>query len=168
VRIHPSRVVPFIGQKAPEGGFYGVVLVVLGRPDHAVDRRCRAQCRPGAKRVLRADRPGCVDVIKLKDLMSIVGTVKARPKIAAVSAPSQGKSTWRAAVLDMEDEWQQLQVNWPASPRCMDSFLLIVAGAADIPMTRLLGQSPKGLQSTGDGEERDYLAMIQARQDEHC
>jgi hypothetical protein len=33
-------------------------------------------------------------------------------------------------------------------------------------MTRLLGQSPKGLQSTGDGEERDYQSMIKARQDE--
>jgi hypothetical protein len=33
-------------------------------------------------------------------------------------------------------------------------------------MTRLLGQSPRGLQSTGDGEERDYQSMIKARQDE--
>jgi hypothetical protein len=40
----------------------------------------------------------------------------------------------------------------------------VVAGAADIPLTRLLGQSPRGLQSTGDGEERDYHSMIKARQ----
>jgi hypothetical protein len=49
-----------------------------------------------------------------------------------------------------------MQVTWAGIPEVMDAFLTIVAGAADIPMTRLLGQSPKGLQSTGDGEERDY------------
>jgi phage-related protein (TIGR01555 family) len=79
---------------------------------------------------------------------------------------AQGKSNWRALMLDTEDEWQQMQVNWSGIPAVMDSFLLVVAGAADIPMTRLLGQSPKGLQSTGDGEERDYQSMIKARQDE--
>jgi hypothetical protein len=60
----------------------------------------------------------------------------------------------------------QMQVSWSGIPQIMDSFILVVAGAADIPMTRLLGQSPKGLQSTGDGEERDYQSMIKARQDE--
>jgi phage-related protein (TIGR01555 family) len=69
-------------------------------------------------------------------------------------------------LLDAEDEWNQIEITWSGIPAIVDSYLLVVAGAADIPMTRLLGQSPKGLQSTGDGEERDYRSMISARQDE--
>jgi hypothetical protein len=73
----------------------------------------------------------------------------------------------RAALIDAEDDLvTSCRSTGPAFPQIMDSFILVVAGAADIPMTRLLGQSPKGLQSTGDGEERDYQSMIKARQDE--
>jgi hypothetical protein len=167
VRLHPSRVIPFIGQKAPEGGFYGSTSWFWGDPimqsiGEAVKNADLAQSG-FASLIDRAS----VDVLKLKDLMSIVGSDAGEEKIKArLAAANMGKSNYRALVLDTEDEWDQLQINWSGIPAVMDSFLLVVAGAADIPMTRLLGQSPKGLQSTGDGEERDYHSMIQARQDE--
>jgi phage-related protein (TIGR01555 family) len=69
-------------------------------------------------------------------------------------------------LLDAEDEWAQVQITWPGMTDVMMAFLNVVAGAADIPVTRLLGQSPKGLQSNGDGEERDYNKMIKAQQTE--
>lgn len=167
VRLHPSRVIAFIGQKAPEGGFYSSMSWFWGDPimqsvGEAVKNADLAQSGFAAL----IDR-AAVDVLKLKDLMSIVGTPEGEKKIGdRLAAFGLGKSTYRAAVLDMEDDWNQLQVNWSGIPAVMDSFVLLVAGAADIPMTRLLGQSPKGLQSTGDGEERDYQSMIKARQDE--
>lgn len=167
LKLHPSRVVCFVGQKAPEGGFYQSQSWFWGDPimqsiGDAVKNADLAQSGFSAL----IDRAS-VDVLRLKDLMSIVGTEAGEEKITArLAAAGMGKSNYRALVLDAEDEWNQLQVNWAGIPAVMDSFLLIVAGAADIPMTRLLGQSPKGLQSTGDGEERDYRSMIQARQDE--
>lgn len=167
VKLHPSRVIPFVGQKAPEGGFYSSLSWFWGDPimqsiGDAVRNADLAQS--GFSGLI--DRAS-VDVLKLKDLMSIVGTSEGEEKIKArLAAANMGKSNYRALVIDTEDDWSQLQVNWAGIPAVMDSFLLIVAGAADIPMTRLLGQSPRGLQSTGDGEERDYQSMIQARQDE--
>jgi phage-related protein (TIGR01555 family) len=99
--------------------------------------------------------------------MSIVGTPEGEKQIMdRVAWTTQAKSTHRASLIDAEDDLVTMQVNWSGIPQIMDSFILVVAGAADIPMTRLLGQSPKGLQSTGDGEERDYQSMIKARQDE--
>ena len=44
------------------------------------------------------------------------------------------------------------------------TFLQVAAGAADIPVTRLLGQSPAGLSATGDSDTRNYYDMIAARQ----
>ena len=44
-------------------------------------------------------------------------------------------------------------------------FLQVAAGAADIPVTRLLGQSPSGLSATGESDTRNYYDMIAARQD---
>jgi phage-related protein (TIGR01555 family) len=167
IKLHPSRVVAFIGQKTPEGGFYTDASWFWGDPimqsiGDAVRNADLAQSG-FASLIDRA----AVDVVKLKDLMSQVGTTEGEERIKArLAAAQMGKSNYRALILDMEDEWQQMQLTWAGIPDVMMAFLNVVAGAADIPVTRLLGQSPKGLQSTGDGEERDYHAMVKARQHE--
>lgn len=166
VQIHPSRVVEFVGQRVPEGSYYGgsgswfwgdPIMQSIG---DAVRNADLAQA--GFAGLI--DR-AAVDVFKFKDLAEIVGTQAGEDAInRRVAWSSRTKSQYRAMLLDAEDEWDQTQVTWSGIPEIMDAFLLVVAGAADIPMTRLLGQSPKGLQSTGDGEERDYQSMIKARQ----
>jgi phage-related protein (TIGR01555 family) len=165
VKLHPSRVVAFVGQPVPEGAMTGNGSWFWGDPimqaiGEAVDNANLAQ-GGFATLISRA----AVDVYKFKDLMSQVGDAAGEERIKTrVALTSQAKSSNRAIILDTEDEWQQVQISWSGIPDVLTSFLNVVAGAADIPVTRLLGQSPKGLQSTGDGEERDYLAMIRARQ----
>ena len=39
-------------------------------------------------------------------------------------------------------------------------LLQIVSGACDIPVTRFLGESPKGLNSTGESDLRNYYDMV--------
>ncbi len=46
----------------------------------------------------------------------------------------------------------------------VQTFLQVAAGAADSPVTRLLGQSPAGLSATGDSDPRNTYDMIAARQ----
>jgi hypothetical protein len=45
------------------------------------------------------------------------------------------------------------------------TFLSIVAGAADIPATILLGKSPDGMNATGDSDFRAYYDSIGSKQD---
>lgn len=167
LKLHPSRVVPFIGQKTPEGGVLGTASWFWGDPimqsiGDAVKNADLAQA--GFAGLI--DR-AAVDVLKLKDLMSQVADDEGNGRISKrLAAFSMGKSNHRAVVLDAEDEWNQMTVNWAGMPDVLMTYLNVVAGAADIPVTRLLGQSPKGLQSNGDGEERDYKDMIRARQGE--
>ena len=44
----------------------------------------------------------------------------------------------------------------------LDRFLQSVSGAADIPGTRLLGQSPAGMNATGESDLRNYYDRLQA------
>jgi hypothetical protein len=44
------------------------------------------------------------------------------------------------------------------------SFMQLVSGAADIPATRLLGQSPAGMNATGESDLRNYYDRLQAMQ----
>jgi hypothetical protein len=167
VQLHPSRVVAFIGQKVPEGGFYTSASWFWGDPImQSIGEAVRNADLAQSGFASLIDR-AATDVIQLKDLMSIVGTTEGEQKIQArLSAALSGKSNWRSLILDTEDDWKQVQVSWAGIPDTLLVFLQIVAGSADIPMTRFLSQSPKGLQSTGDGEERDYHSMVKARQSE--
>lgn len=166
-KLHPSRVVEFIGQKAPEGAYHHNGDWLWGDPimqsiGEAVKNAGLAQ--DGFAALIDQAK---IDVIKFPNLTELVQTAEGDQRLLnRLAATEMGRSTWRMTALDKEDEWQQHQINWAGMPEIIESYLNIVAGAADIPVTRLLGQSPKGLQSTGEGEERDYHAMVKARQDE--
>ncbi|MDT9702481.1 anti-CBASS protein Acb1 family protein, partial [Streptomyces sp. P17] len=49
-------------------------------------------------------------------------------------------------------------------PELIEKFLQEIAGASDIPVTRLLGQSPGGLNSTGESDLRNYYDRVNADQ----
>lgn len=167
VRLHPSRVVAFVGQRVPEGGFYSAASWFWGDPimqsiGEAVKNAETAQ--GGFASLIDAAK---LDIIRIPDLMSYWATDEHEKQLMKrMAAANTGKSTYRALMLDKEEEWEQRQVTWAGIPDIITSYLQVVAGAADIPITRLLGVSPKGLQSTGDGEERDYHSMVKARQEE--
>jgi hypothetical protein len=166
-KLHPSRVIPFVGQQAPEGCYHRGESWFWGDSifqsiNDAVQNAELAQA--GFAALIEGS---AIDILKMPDLTEIASTAEGEAKIInRLTATMLGKSTWRALLLDAEDEWEQRQINWAGIPDVINAFLQICSGAADIPVTRLLGQSPKGLQSTGDGEERDYHSMIAARQDE--
>jgi phage-related protein (TIGR01555 family) len=167
LKLHPSRVVAFVGQKAPEGAFHHDTSWFWGDPimqsiGEAVKNADLAQ---GGFASLIDE--AAVDIIGIPDLMSQVGTQEYEDRLMArLSAAKLGASNWRMKIRDAAETWETRQVSWAGIPDTMMAFLQVVAGAADIPVTRLLGVSPKGLQSTGDGEERDYHSMVRARQEE--
>src|SRR5690606_16317799 len=84
--------------------------------------------------------------------------------MSALQASAQGKSIFRMLALGEGETWETRQINWSGMPEVIKAYLSIVAGAADIPATRLLGKSPEGMNATGASDERNYLAMIAAKQ----
>lgn len=166
VKIHPSRVISLCGQPAPEGStmqrdlFWGdPIYQSIEDALHSADL-----AQDGFAALIDEAK---VDVIKIPDLMKSIASSEYEQRLMdRLRAAASGKSTWRSLILDGAEEWDQKQIQWGGIPDVLYAYLQIVAGAADIPITRLLGTSPKGLQSTGEGEERDYHAMVMARQNE--
>jgi phage-related protein (TIGR01555 family) len=167
VRLHPSRVIAFVGQRAPEGTFISNGSWFWGDPimqsiGSAVKNADLSQ--DGFAALIDEAK---IDILKIPDLVARAATPEYENQmLSRLSAAAQGKSIWRMLAIDGSEDWQQKQITWNGMPEIMVSFLNAVAGAADIPLTRLLGVSPKGLQSNGDGEERDYQSMVKARQGE--
>lgn len=168
VKLHPSRVIPFIGQPAPEGGrfsqsdsWYWGDPIMLSIKDAVEDA---ATATAGFAALIDEAK---LDIIKIPDLMQVWATAEHEERLQTrMAIANSAKSTHRALILDGNEDWNQRQVTWAGIPDVIMTFLEVVAGAADIPVTRLLGQSPKGLQSTGKGEQGDYHDKVEADQHE--
>ncbi|MET3654078.1 DUF1073 domain-containing protein [Dyella japonica] len=68
-------------------------------------------------------------------------------------------------LLDSEDEFDAHQYTFAGLDDVLLQFGQQLSGAAETPLTRLFGQSPAGLNSTGDGEMRQYHESITSKQE---
>lgn len=67
-------------------------------------------------------------------------------------------------VLDKEEEYDSKSYSFAGLPELMREFAIQTAGAADMPYTVLFGQSPAGMNSTGEHDMRNYYDMVASLQ----
>lgn len=174
VQIHPSRVICFHGSPLPPAAitmsqldaFWGDPLLISIKS--AIDN---AETSQAAVATLLHEMKQ--DVISIPGLTEQLATEGAEELLAKrIEAVSKFKSMFSALLLDAGDDegkggekWETRQLSFAQHPELIRSFVGIVAGAADIPVTRLMGESPGGMQSTGKGEQHDFNRMIQAKQE---
>lgn len=166
VDIHPSRVIAFKGMPAPglymtswEDQYWGDS--VLQAVDSAVKQATTAM--DGFASLIDEAK---VDVFTMPGMYETLSQPGGEAKfMAALQAAAQGKSIYRMLALGEGETWETRQINWAGMPEVIKTYLSIVAGAADIPATRLLGKSPDGMNSTGEGDLQNFFQMIGARQE---
>jgi phage-related protein (TIGR01555 family) len=59
-----------------------------------------------------------------------------------------------------EEEYESKSYSFGGLPELMREFSIQTAGAADMPYTVLFGQSPAGMNSTGEHDTRNYYDSI--------
>ncbi len=164
VNIHPSRVIAFIGQ--PTVGMQSAMDQFWGDPLmvsiwDAVTNADLVQA--GIAALVQEAK---TDTLKVPNFMSNIGTAEYEARfLRRVEVANQAKSIMRTRLIDKDEEWDTQQVNFAGLPDVERQKLQLVAAACDIPVTRFLGEAPKGLNATGQGDEDNYNAMIAAKQE---
>jgi phage-related protein (TIGR01555 family) len=163
-RIHPSRLVFFKGAEMPDQALYtgqaGWGDPVLQSVFEAV-RNMDATAGNVASLVFEAK----IDTIGVPDFMMHLGSAEYRAKIIERFQLAEiGKGINGTLIHDALETLGQKTTTFAGLPDVLDRFMQMASGAADIPMTRLLGQSPAGLNSTGDGDLRNYYDRVEAIQ----
>ncbi len=164
IQIHHTRVIRFDGVPLPlaarrRNQYWG--KSVIERLYTALQNASQIQSNIGAL-VYEAS----VDVIKVPDLIDRVSSKEGEAALTKrFSLAKLQKSINRMLLLDTEEEYETHQQTFAGLKDMMQSYLNIVAGAADIPITRLLGQSPGGLTSTGESDMRNYYDFIAGQQE---
>lgn len=164
LQIHPSRLVLLTGADLPPddplmaSGWGDSVLTASMDAIKAAD----ATMANIASLVFEAK----IDVVRVPDMMERLSEqgysdkLQQRFTLAALAKGNNG-----TLILDKDEEYDQKTYAFSTLPDIADRFFQAVSGAADIPMTRLLGMSPSGLNSTGESDIRNYYDSIKASQE---
>jgi hypothetical protein len=167
VDIHPSRLIIFQGALHPdperatgaERGWGDPVLLAILQTIKQAD----GTAANIASLVFEAK----IDVIKIPKLMEKLqggGTAYEQQVIERLTLAATAKGINGCLILDSEEEYEQKTATFGELTNIMLAFMQLVSGAADIPVTRLLGQAPAGLNATGDADIRNYYDRISAMQ----
>jgi len=166
VDIHPSRVAVFKGLPIPairmtswEDNFWG--MSVVEACDEAVQQATTA-CAGFSALIDEAK----IDVFRFNGTVDQLSQPDGEAKLMKrVELTNTGKSVHRAVILDKEDEWEQRQLSLAGVRDVIITYDARVAGAADIPATRLFGKAPDGMNATGEGDLANYFQGVGAKQD---
>ncbi|WP_018263725.1 DUF1073 domain-containing protein [Methylobacterium sp. WSM2598] len=165
-RVHPSRIVRLVGAPLPADAAEAFGDSVLQALLEAIDQATAAAAHTAA--MLPEAKQDVISVPGLSQALATEeGTRRLTERFGYAAAM---KSMFGMLLLEGDgrspegERYQQKQLDFAGLPEVARLFLQIAAGAADIPVTRLLGQSPAGLNATGDADLRNYYDHVAARQ----
>lgn len=162
LRIHPSRVIRLNGLDHPDED---TALEIWGDSViNIIDDAVRAAGTVhGSIAALISEAK--VDIINVPNLTEIFSSPAGTKKLVdRFQGVNEAKSIINSILLDGEEKWQRLGVTFTGMPDVMQMYLLIVCGAVDIPATRFLGQSPVGMNATGESDTRNYYDRLKSDQ----
>lgn len=164
IRIHPSRVVRFVGSPVPDDrlsvdGWGDSVLCAIEDAVKNVAMTTSSMAAMVSELKL--------DIIAVPNLLANLATTEYASKlINRFRLANIAKSSVNALLIDKEEEWQRISASFAGSNELLQQYLLIVSAAADIPATRMLGMSPGGLNSTGESDVRNYYDRLRGEQED--
>ncbi len=164
IEVHPSRVVLFFGHRIPETS----VLPSFQWGDSILEAVLDAikQSDQTTANVSSLVFEAKVDVLSIPNLMDEIGDAEYERKLTdRLALANLQKGINGMFVKDSEEEYEQKKMQFTTLPEVMDRFFQNVAGAADIPMTRLFGMSPGGMNATGDSDLKNYYDKISSMQE---
>ena len=106
-----------------------------------------------------------VDVYRINGFNALVAEGRDDLVVKRLKIAHEMKSIINGIALDKEDEYEKKSNTFATLDDIDDRFIQKVAGAADIPVTRLLGISPAGQNATGESDMLNYYDNIQSLQE---
>lgn len=166
VRIHHSRLLRFPGRELPQWENTAEMYWGASEMEHIFEELAKRDNTSWniASLIFRAS------LIATKtdglDIINTLGDIEAQKDfyntMQAVNTMMNNNSM---LMMGKNDELQQLNYTFSGINDVYESFMMDVAGAAEIPVTKLFGRAPAGLNATGEGDSRNYYESIENLQE---
>jgi len=161
-RIHWTHFIKFVGAKLPRRQR----VLLQGWGDSEL-RKCledikdTVSAKDGIAELMQSAN---VDVITRQGLSEELTTDQEGKIIERYTLFDQMKSIINTALLDGDEKLDRLTLNMSGIAPVLETFMVWISGAAQIPCTRLFGRSPAGLNATGEGDLNNYYDSIRSKQ----
>jgi phage-related protein (TIGR01555 family) len=164
--VHYSRVIELHGEPLPEGAdkypketrYWGMSVL-----QNVIDYLKSVGSSMGD--IAHLINEFSIGKLKLGDLAEILSAPDGRELVQKrVSIMDMTKSVFHSIYLDKGDDFVRENVNFGGIPQVLHVFFMMVSSCTGIPITRLFGVSPAGMNSTGESDMRNYYDKVRSRQ----
>jgi phage-related protein (TIGR01555 family) len=106
-------------------------------------------------------------VLKMKGLAQAIASKGSTTITQRLQGINLSKSVARIMLIDSDgEEFKREALSFGSIPDTLDRFCNLLAAAADMPLSLLMGQAPAGLNATGDSDIRWFYDHISEMQEE--
>ena len=166
VKIHHSRVLRFVGRELPREETVRENYWGASELEHIWDELQKRTATGAniAQLVFQAN------IMTLKmgrfgDHMAYGTDHQKKGILQAIEQENRMRTSYGLQLLNAGDSLETHSYSFGGLSEIYESFMMDMAGAAEIPATKLFGRSPQGMNSTGEADLRNYYDMIAQMQE---
>lgn len=166
VTLHHSRVLRFVGRELPRLETVRESYWGASEMEHIRDELLKRSAASAniAQLIFQAN----ITTLKMADFGEVLGygTEEQRRSIeAAMSLENRFRTSFGIQLLSRDDTLENHAYSFTGLSEIYEQFMMDMAGASEIPATRLFGRSPQGMNATGESDLRNYYDMIASLQE---
>lgn len=166
IRVHHSRILRFVGRELPyiermSENYWG-----MSELEHVYTELNKRNTTSAniAQLIFQAN----LRTYKMSDLGQVLAATDPnaqRDLYQTLAMQNYLMSSMGMNVMDKDDDFQTNQYSFGGLSDVYETFMLDVSGASEIPVTRLFGRSPAGMDATGESDLMNYYDMVRQRQE---
>ena len=166
VTIHHSRVLRFVGRELPRMETVREDYWGASEMEHIQDELQKRSAASAniAQLIFQAN----ITTLKMSDYGEVLncGTDLQRRNVEeAMSLENRFRTSYGLQLLSKDDSLENHAYSFSGLAEIYEQFMMDMAGAAEIPATRLFGRSPQGMNATGESDLRNYYELIAQMQE---
>ena len=166
--IHHSRLLRFVGRPLPRADEISANYWGASELEHVWDELQKRSATSAniAQLVFQAN----ITTLKMSnfgDRMAMGNDAARNALRTMIGEENRFRTSFGLQLLSKDDSLENHTYTFAGLNDIYESFMMDIAGAAEIPASKLFGRSPQGFQSTGEAELRNYYEMIAGLQERY-
>ena len=166
VTLHHSRVLRFVGRELPRMETVRENYWGASEMEHIQEELMKRSAASAniAQLIFQAN----ITTLKMSDFGDVLstGTEEQRRGVEyAMRLENRFRTSFGIQLLSRDDSYENHAYSFGGLSEIYEQFMMDMAGAAEIPATKLFGRSPQGMNATGESDLRNYYDMIASLQE---
>ena len=166
VTLHHSRVLRFVGRELPHTETVRESFWGASEMEHIHEELLkRSAASANIAQLLFQANVTTLKMADFGDLLASGTEEQKRSVISAMQMENRFRTSFGIQLLSKDDAYENHAYSFAGLSEIYEQFMMDMAGAAEIPATKLFGRSPQGMNATGESDLRNYYDMIASLQE---